>query len=102
MATNGIFRQRKIKGIGAFFNLLYLCLPILSLFSAVGIGLTTYATFIITYMPWLPFWLYILAVALAAIFVMFLFWVFVYQGYFYNPIGQNIVKIMRKMGIEEE
>jgi len=93
MQTNSFLKQKNIPKVGAFFNLLYLCLPILSLFSAVGIGLTTYATFIVTYMAWVPFWLYVVAVFILAIAVMILFWVFVYQGYFRNPIGQDVAEI---------
>lgn len=101
MQISNLFKQKECKKLGAFFNLLYLCLPILSIFSAIGVGLTTYATFVVDYMPWLPLWVYLVAVVVAAGLVMVLFWVFVYKGYFMNPIGQDVAKIKAKLGIED-
>lgn len=98
---SSLFKQRKIKGVGEFFNVLYLTLPIISLFGYVGIALTTYATFVVTYIPWLSLPVF-LAVAIAvALFAMFLFWKFVYLAYFNNPIGQDVAKIKKKLDIED-
>jgi len=102
MKASGILKQQNNKKLGEVVNVLYLTMPVLGLLSYLGVALTTYATFVTRYFPWLTFPYYITAILVIALSVLFLFWKFVYLSYFNNPINQNVVKIMTKLGIKDE
>ena len=102
MKRNKLLKQQNSKKLGEMVNVLYLTMPVLGILSYVGVALTTYATFVTKYFPWLIFPYYIAAILLVSVSALFLFWKFVYLSFFNNPINQNVVKIMRKMGIKDE
>jgi hypothetical protein len=98
-------KQYDIRWIGLFVNVLYLTTPIFGIGAYAMAGATMYATVIIPYvkpmLPWFDFWVFAIVACLVCFMLLFLVWMFVYRGYFGNPIKQDVEKIKKHLGIKD-
>lgn len=73
-------KQYNIKWIGPIIDSLYTALPLLSIINFLSILTVLYATtrdYLLTWAPWLTFWMFVLILALFTLITMGLFYKFV-------------------------
>jgi hypothetical protein len=112
---NNIFKQRDVRGIGAFINVLYLTAPMIGMVAYVMSAITMYTVikpYLNYWFPWMSIGVFFAILFVAFLVALLIFYKFIYPSYWAfqnrqvyihkNPMQKDLELIKKKLGIEDE
>lgn len=80
-----LFKQRNIRWIGPFIDVLYLTMPLFGMISYCMMAITMYAVvrgYLLAALPWIKIWMFFLFLVVTCLCLLLIVYKFIYPSYF--------------------